>query len=65
MKINFSSWTHQGKKELKFQGFSTSLILKMVKHGEVVPEDRVKGISGVTCPHPMLDFPHFTVGVVA
>ena len=58
MKVNFSSWTpHQGKEGMKFQGFSTSLILKMVKNGEVVPEDWVERLSGVTCLHPTPDPP--------
>lgn len=58
MKVNFSSWTpHQGKEGMKFQGSSTSLILKMVKNEDVVAEDRVERLSGVTCLHPMLDSP--------
>lgn len=58
MEVNLSSWTPpQGKSGLKFQVFSTSLILKMVKNGEVFPEDWVERMLEVTCLQPMLDSP--------
>lgn len=42
---------------MKFQGFSASLILKMVKNEDVVAEDWVERLSGVTCLHPCLTLP--------
>lgn len=66
MKDNFSSWTpHQGREGMKLQGFSTSLILKMVKKGEVIPEEWFERMSGVMYSHLMLDSPHLIVGVMA